>query len=85
MICEGGDEIDVGKDPDDPAALKKGAGHGGCGRYQPNIKRIGLELVAEWKHTNEDTQEKKQTLSAERVYEIFKHITGWWVMHLLVI
>lgn len=79
MICEGGDEIDVGKDPDDPNTLKKGAGHGGCGRYQPNIKRIGLELVAEWKHTNEDTQEKKQTLSAERVYEIFKHISGWLV------
>ncbi len=30
--------------------------HGGCGRYQPNIRRLGLELTAEWKHVNEDTQ-----------------------------
>lgn len=76
MICEGGDEIDVNKDPEDPSLSKKGAGHGGCGRYQPNIKRVGLELVAEWKHVNEDTQERKQILTAERVYEIFKHISG---------
>lgn len=75
MICEGGDEIDV-KEADDPAATKKATGHGGCGRYQPNIKRVALELVAEWKHVNEDTQERKQTLTAERVYEIFKHISG---------
>ncbi|XP_069180838.1 DNA-directed RNA polymerase II subunit RPB1-like [Procambarus clarkii] len=74
MICEG-DEIDVNKDPDDPTMAKKGSGHGGCGRYQPNIKRVGLELVAEWKHVNEDTQDRKQILTAERVYEIFKHIT----------
>ncbi|KAK3889972.1 hypothetical protein Pcinc_006051 [Petrolisthes cinctipes] len=76
MICEGGDEIDM-KDGDDPStsASKKASGHGGCGRYQPNIKRVALELVAEWKHINEDTQERKQILTAERVYEIFKHIT----------
>ena len=57
-------------------AGKKNAGHGGCGHYQPKIKRVGLELFAEWKHVNEDTQEKKITLAAERVYEIFKHISG---------
>jgi DNA-directed RNA polymerase II subunit RPB1 len=56
-----------------PAGDKKG--HGGCGRYQPKIRRTGLELMAEWKHINEDTQEKKMTLTAERVHEIFRHIT----------
>jgi DNA-directed RNA polymerase II subunit RPB1 len=56
--------------------LAKKQGHGGCGRYQPNIRRIGLDLTAEWKHLNEDSQEKKIALSAERVWEILKHITG---------
>ena len=50
-------------------------GHGGCGRYQPTIRRAGLELTGEWKHVNEDSQEKKMNLSAERVWEIFKHIS----------
>lgn len=53
----------------------KKQGHGGCGRYQPNIRRTGLDLTAEWKHVNEDSQEKKIPLTAERVYEILKHIT----------
>lgn len=52
----------------------KKQGHGGCGRYQPTFRRIGLEITAEWKHVNEDTQDKKFPLSAERVWEIFKHI-----------
>lgn len=50
-------------------------GHGGCGRYQPRIRRTGLELYAEWKHVNEDSQEKKILLSPERVHEIFKRIS----------
>uniref|UniRef100_H2Z9D9 DNA-directed RNA polymerase subunit n=1 Tax=Ciona savignyi TaxID=51511 RepID=H2Z9D9_CIOSA len=50
-------------------------GHGGCGRYQPKIRRNGMELVAEWKHVNEDSQEKKIVVSAERVHEIFKRIS----------
>jgi len=49
--------------------------HGGCGRYQPKLRRTGLELTAEWKHVNEDSQEKKIILSAERVLEIFKRIS----------
>lgn len=49
-------------------------GHGGCGRYQPNFRRTGLDVTAEWKHANEDSQEKKIALSAERVWEILKHI-----------
>ncbi|KAK6617038.1 hypothetical protein RUM43_014824 [Polyplax serrata] len=76
-ICEGGDEMDITKDNVDntDSNKEKKGGHGGCGRYQPNIRRSGLDLTAEWKHTNEDNQEKKIALSAERVWEILKHIT----------
>jgi len=49
--------------------------HGGCGRNQPQIRRSGLELTAEWKEVNEDSQEKKIPLTAERVHEIFKRIS----------
>lgn len=49
-------------------------GYGGCGRYQFKIKRIGLELIVEWKDINEDFQEKKIVLTVDRVYEIFKRI-----------
>uniref|UniRef100_A0A1B6E299 DNA-directed RNA polymerase subunit n=1 Tax=Clastoptera arizonana TaxID=38151 RepID=A0A1B6E299_9HEMI len=74
-ICEGGDEMDINKDnPDDPNNQQRKQGHGGCGRYQPNLRRTGLDVTAEWKHANEDSQEKKIALSAERVWEILKHI-----------
>ncbi|XP_013419697.1 DNA-directed RNA polymerase II subunit RPB1-like isoform X2 [Lingula anatina] len=71
-ICEGGDEMD--KEPEEGEGDAK-KGHGGCGRYQPKIRRMGLELTAEWKHVNEDSQEKKISLSAERVHEVFKRIS----------
>ncbi|XP_057378837.1 DNA-directed RNA polymerase II subunit RPB1-like [Daphnia carinata] len=74
-ICEGGDEIDIGKDEDISKEPSKKVGHGGCGRYQPTIRRQGLEMTGEWKHVNEDSQEKKIVLTAERVWEIFKHIS----------
>ncbi|CAG2121205.1 unnamed protein product, partial [Medioppia subpectinata] len=77
-ICEGGDDIDINKAEagDEPDQMKKKQNtHGGCGRYQPSIRRVGLELTAEWKHLNEDSQEKKIFLTAERVHEIFKHIS----------
>ncbi|XP_067669040.1 DNA-directed RNA polymerase II subunit RPB1-like [Haliotis asinina] len=72
-ICEGGDEMDKRTEEEDPTAEKKG--HGGCGRYQPKLKRTGLEVIAEWKNVNEESQEKKIILSAERVLEIFKGIS----------
>ena len=75
-ICDGGDEVDISRDPDDPNQIKKASGHGGCGRYQPKIKRVNLELIAEFTVPNEDSEEQKLFLSAERVYEIFKHISG---------
>ncbi|NWW21302.1 RPB1 polymerase, partial [Falcunculus frontatus] len=49
---------------------------GGCGRYQPSYKRVGIDIIAEWKkHVNEDTQERKIVLTAERALEIFKSIS----------
>ncbi|CAG9581409.1 unnamed protein product [Danaus chrysippus] len=71
-ICEGGEDMDIGKEGEEG---KRGTGHGGCGHYQPSIRRQGLDLTAEWKHANEDTQDKKIIITAERVYEILKHIT----------
>ena len=32
-------------------------------------------MTAEWKQINEDTQEKKIVLTADRVHEIFRHIS----------
>ena len=47
----------------------------GCGRYQPQIRRKGLELIAKWKETNDSAQEKEMPLPAEHVLEIFKRIS----------
>ncbi|KAM8794266.1 DNA-directed RNA polymerase II subunit RPB1 [Eudromia elegans] len=77
-ICEGGEEMDHKfgvEQPEGDEDLAKEKGHGGCGRYQPRIRRSGLELYAEWKHVNEDSQEKKILLSPERVHEVFKRIS----------
>ncbi|XP_032236944.2 DNA-directed RNA polymerase II subunit RPB1-like [Nematostella vectensis] len=75
-ICEGGDEVDAGVlAQDNPNEAEKKLNHGGCGRYQPKFRKTALELTAEWKHVNEDANEKKITLTAERVYEIFKRIS----------
>ncbi|OWF51528.1 DNA-directed RNA polymerase II subunit RPB1-like [Mizuhopecten yessoensis] len=75
-ICEGGDEMDtkLGEQQKREGDEEK-TGHGGCGRFQPRIKRTGLELVAEWKNVNEESQERKIMLTAERVHEIFKRIS----------
>lgn len=49
---------------------------GGCGRYQPSYRRVGIDINAEWKkHLNEDTQERKIILTAQRALEIFKQIS----------
>nr|XP_033326312.1 DNA-directed RNA polymerase II subunit RPB1-like [Megalopta genalis] len=74
-ICEGGDEMDINKENQEQPPAERKPGHGGCGRYQPNLRRSGLDVTAEWKHVNEDSQEKKIALTAERAWEILKHIT----------
>ncbi|KAL1420133.1 hypothetical protein MTO96_024591 [Rhipicephalus appendiculatus] len=65
----------LGPDSQVQEDTNKKQGHGGCGRYQPSIRRSGLDLTAEWKHINEDSQEKKIALTAERVWEILKHVS----------
>ncbi|KAK6195965.1 hypothetical protein SNE40_001281 [Patella caerulea] len=72
-ICEGGDEMEKAGQEEENGEPKKS--HGGCGRWQPKIKKVALDLIAEWKNVNEESQEKKITLSAERVLEIFKRIS----------
>ncbi|XP_064638126.1 DNA-directed RNA polymerase II subunit RPB1-like [Lineus longissimus] len=75
-ICEGGDEMDMKlENQQDNVPQEDRKGHGGCGRYQPKIRRAQLELIAEWKHVNEDSQERKIILTAERVHEILKNVS----------
>ncbi|KAH3765593.1 RNA polymerase II largest subunit [Pelomyxa schiedti] len=50
--------------------------HGGCGNMQPKITREGLTLMAEWTNAEVENGEKKQQLSAERVYAILKRISN---------
>ena len=70
-ICEGDDGPE-----DDEMNETTIVNKGGCGRYQPSYRRVGIELQAEWKkHVNEDTQERKIALTAEKVYEVFKSIS----------
>ena len=56
-VCEGSNDAD-NPNPDDPdnqeLVLNK---LGGCGRYQPSYRRVGIDINAEWKkNINEDTQ-----------------------------
>eukprot|EP00111_Clytia_hemisphaerica_P003616 TCONS_00010312-protein len=74
-MCDDGDSVDVKGNSESTGDGDEKKSHGGCGRYQPQIRRQGLDLSAEWKHLNEDSQEKKIALTADRVFEIFKRIT----------
>lgn len=75
-VCEGAAEKEeMPDDPDDPMNDSKKI-PSGCGRYQPSYRRVGIDINAEWKkNVNEDTQERKIMLTAERVLETFKQIT----------
>uniref|UniRef100_A0AC35TVV7 DNA-directed RNA polymerase subunit n=1 Tax=Rhabditophanes sp. KR3021 TaxID=114890 RepID=A0AC35TVV7_9BILA len=46
-----------------------------CGMHQPNYRRTGLEIHAEWKKTNSDTQEKKIPFFADKAIDIMKDIS----------
>uniref|UniRef100_A0A914XTI7 DNA-directed RNA polymerase subunit n=1 Tax=Plectus sambesii TaxID=2011161 RepID=A0A914XTI7_9BILA len=78
-VCEGGDEmqnVDEQGGGGQGDGDKEGKGSSGCGRYQPSYRRTGIDIFAEWKkHVNEDTQERKIVLTAERALEILKQIT----------
>lgn len=55
-VCEGADALE-GMNPDDLENEEREIKAGGCGRYQPSFKRVGLDIFAEWKkNVNEDTQ-----------------------------
>ncbi|KAL8559172.1 DNA-directed RNA polymerase II subunit RPB1 [Nucella lapillus] len=70
-VCEGGDQIDT------PGTTDNGQSeHGGCGYFQPKVKRAGLEITAKWKQTNSENQEKKAVFSAEQVLQIFRNISA---------
>lgn len=75
-ICEGGDDMDLNKEgqPSDP---NKKPSHGGCGHYQPAIRRTGLELTAEWKHMNEDNQ---VSLSGRQTCRYSSHLHLFFVL-----
>ena len=77
LVCEGGESLDTEKGSEekvDEAEDKKPC-HNGCGRPQPHYRRQNLVLTAEWKKLNEDTDERKMEVSAERVLEIFKRMS----------
>ena len=49
--------------------------HNGCGRFQPHYRRVNINLTAEWKKLNDDAQEKKFELTAERCLEVLRGIS----------
>jgi DNA-directed RNA polymerase II subunit RPB1 len=68
-ICETGEDEDPQKEQqsDDPLGEHKKKPHGGCGNYQPKVTRDGLKLTAEFKNVIDESIEKKQLLTAEKV------------------
>ncbi|XGW22124.1 hypothetical protein V3C99_004806 [Haemonchus contortus] len=75
VVCDGGNEIE-NVNPEEGDDTEKVIKAGGCGRYQPSYRRTGIDIHAEWKkNVNEDTQERKIFLTAERALEIFKQIS----------
>uniref|UniRef100_A0A914QEG3 DNA-directed RNA polymerase n=1 Tax=Panagrolaimus davidi TaxID=227884 RepID=A0A914QEG3_9BILA len=69
--CEGDDGPEEGEE-----MLEDRINKGGCGRYQPTYRRTGIDINAEWKkNVNEDTQERKIVVTAEKVLEVFKAIS----------
>ncbi|KHJ98119.1 hypothetical protein OESDEN_01890 [Oesophagostomum dentatum] len=75
VVCDGGNEVE-NQNPEEGEEGEKVIKASGCGRYQPSYRRTGIEINAEWKkNVNEDTQERKICLTAERALEIFKQIS----------
>lgn len=82
-VCHGGDEVESNTsnsekkskqrldDTVDPTAKN----HGGCGGYQPSLKKDGMKILAEFKQVSDEAAEKKQSLTAEKVHAILKRIS----------
>ena len=68
-ICDSGDDKSSSND-DGTIKVNKG-----CCRYQPQIRRKGLDLTAKWKEKNDAAQEKEMNVTAELVLEVFKRIS----------
>eukprot|EP01113_Clastostelium_recurvatum_P019728 TRINITY_DN2328_c0_g1_i3.p1 TRINITY_DN2328_c0_g1~~TRINITY_DN2328_c0_g1_i3.p1 ORF type:complete len:1809 (+),score=540.19 TRINITY_DN2328_c0_g1_i3:155-5581(+) len=77
-ICESGDDLQ-GIEAQNNEAQQNGAppvkSHGGCGNYQPTIHKEGLKFTAEFKEVADESVEKKQHLTAERVHAILKRVS----------
>jgi len=76
-ICEG-----VKKDKEDDKVVNqdgyvipKEPPHNGCGRNQPTIRSIGLQLTAVWKKVDRLRQPNKIILTPDQVYHIFEKIS----------
>lgn len=87
-LCSGISECTGGSgqnENDDPFGLnfdapKETSHSGGCGHYLPVVRRNRsqghtLELVAEWKRVNDESQERKMAITAERALNILKNIS----------
>ena len=64
-MCAGGDE-----------AQGEGTGHGGCGRPQPNYRKVDLKVTTTWKQNNaDDGEDRQKELSAEGAFRILSAIS----------
>ena len=74
-ICakENEEDDEVGNEDED--FIPKEPPHKGCGRYQPTIRCIGLQLTAVWKKIDRLRQPNKIILTPDQVWKIFKEIT----------
>ncbi len=56
-------------------AKKSCTAEGGCGHPQPKYQRDGFRLRATFEDTPEESAERKQAVSAEKVYNVFKRLS----------
>ncbi|KAH0565802.1 DNA-directed RNA polymerase II subunit rpb1 [Trichoglossum hirsutum] len=80
MICESDAAVEDEFDPNVGKEQPKKRNHGGCGNYQPEIRREGLKLFGTWKipkdDENETQQPEKKQLLPQQVLNIFRHISA---------
>lgn len=64
--CESAESLEGMDEEDGEREIKAG----GCGRYQPNYRRVGLDIFAEWKK-NIDEETQVSTLSQTPLFQMF--------------
>lgn len=74
-ICKGTKFCDASTEQKtDPHTGEVRPGHSGCGGVQPRITKEGLKFSAEFDKVTDESIEKKQNLSAEKVFPLhLKH------------